>query len=253
MKPYILKEISLKNLKKYSYKVAILPWGATEAHNYHLPYGTDVYESEYFALKSAEYAWNRGIQTLVLPVIPFGVNTGQFDIPFTINFNPSTQFSILKDIIHSLTFHSINKLVILNSHGGNDFKQMIREFQGIYPDFFICQVNWYMVLPMNTYFEDIGDHASEMETSIMQIIEPDLVLPLSEAGNGAHKNYRFNAIREGWAWAPRKWTKVTSDTGIGDPSKSTPEKGKVYIDKTITQIGDFLIELAECKPGDWYI
>ena len=29
--------------------MAVLPWGATEAHNYHLPYGTDVYEADAIA------------------------------------------------------------------------------------------------------------------------------------------------------------------------------------------------------------
>jgi creatinine amidohydrolase len=190
---------------------------------------------------------------MVLPAIPFGVNTGQLDIPFTINFNPSTQFEILKDIVQSLKCYNINKLVILNSHGGNDFKQMIREFQGCDPDFFITQVNWFKIEPETVFFEDKGDHASELETCIMQVMEPDLVLPLSEAGDGSHKKYKFTAIKEGWAWAPREWTKVTNDTGIGNPAKSTPEKGKAYIDETVAKIGNYLIELGNCKFGDWYI
>lgn len=252
MKPYLLKDISYKHLKNNEYQIAILPWGATEAHNLHLPYGTDVYESEYFSEKMAEYAWQNNVHSMVLPVVPFGVNTGQMDIPFTINMNPTTQFSILKDVISSLVESNITKLVLLNSHGGNDFKQMIRELQLIFPGFFICQVNWYKVLPVQNFFEDTGDHASEMETSVMQVTHPELVLPLTDAGSGRHKNYKFKAFHEGWAWAPREWTKVSEDTGIGDPQKSTPEKGQKYIDQTIEKLGEFLIELAHCKHGDWY-
>ena len=36
MRPYILKEATWKNLKTDRFDLAVLPWGATEAHNYHL-------------------------------------------------------------------------------------------------------------------------------------------------------------------------------------------------------------------------
>ena len=45
MRPYILSECTWKDLKSKRFELAVLPWGATEAHNYHLPYGTDVYEA----------------------------------------------------------------------------------------------------------------------------------------------------------------------------------------------------------------
>ena len=79
-KPYILSETNWKNIKESNYTIAILPWGATEPHNYHLPYGTDVIESEYIASSAAEYAWNKGAKVIVLPCIPFGVNTGQISL-----------------------------------------------------------------------------------------------------------------------------------------------------------------------------
>jgi len=129
LKPYLLKETNWKTVKEIDYKVAILPWGATEAHNYHLPYGTDIFETEYCAEQSAKIAWQKGAKVIVLPTIPFGVNTSQMDIKLTINMNPSTQSKILADVIESLENHGIEKLVILNGHGGNDFKQIIRELQ----------------------------------------------------------------------------------------------------------------------------
>jgi creatinine amidohydrolase len=81
-RPYILAETNWKAVRETKFDVAILPWGATEAHNYHLPYGTDVIETEAIAAESARRAWERGARVLALPCIPFGVNTGQLDIPF---------------------------------------------------------------------------------------------------------------------------------------------------------------------------
>ena len=41
MRPFILSETNWGKIKDFDYKLAILPWGATEAHNLHLPYATD--------------------------------------------------------------------------------------------------------------------------------------------------------------------------------------------------------------------
>ena len=136
------------------------------------------YETEYIARMAAAKAWEKGTRIVVLPVIPFGVNTAQLDIFMTMNMNPSTQVKILEDMLSSLSMHGINKLVVFNGHGGNDFKTLIRELQPRYPDIFMAQLNWYEVVPLDQYFEEAGDHANEMETSVMMHIVPDLVLAL---------------------------------------------------------------------------
>ena len=102
--------------------------GRNEAHDYHLPYATDTIESDHFAAESARKAGGRR-SGHGLPTMPFGVQTGQLDIPFCLNVNPSTQLAILGDVARCLAGEGIRKLVILNGHGGNDFRQMIRELQ----------------------------------------------------------------------------------------------------------------------------
>ncbi|MEX2116838.1 MAG: creatininase family protein [Bacteroidota bacterium] len=249
---HLLATLSWKTVQKAKYEIAVLPWGATEPHNYHLPFCTDVIESDYIAAESARRAAEQGAKVIVLPSIPFGVNTGQLDLNMTINMNPSTQAAVLKDVVYSLSGHRIRKLVILNSHGGNDFKQMIRELQPQFPEMFLCTVNWWQVLDQSEFFGEKDDHAGEMETSVMLAIAPDLVLPLSEAGSGTTKPFRMKALRERWAWTPRQWTKATSDTGAGDPRKATTEKGRKYLDAVTTKISDFLVELAKSDVKDLY-
>jgi creatinine amidohydrolase len=92
MRPYLLAETTWKSLMNAPVGLAVLPWGATEAHNLHLPYSTDVIETERIAAEAGGKATERGSKILVLPAIPFGVNTGQLDIRGTINLNPHTQF-----------------------------------------------------------------------------------------------------------------------------------------------------------------
>lgn len=187
MRPYILAESNWKSIKDTTFNVAILPWGATEAHNYHLPYGTDIIEAERIAAESARIAWENGAKITVLPAIPFGVNTGQADITLDINLNPSTQLLIVKDIAATLHRQGIHKLMILNSHGGNDFKPIIRELGLQFPDMLISLCNWFQIRTKMEYFDNAGDHADEMETSLMMYLTPELVLPLSEAGAGTEK------------------------------------------------------------------
>jgi creatinine amidohydrolase len=91
-----------------------------------------------------------------------------------------------------------------------------------------------------------------METSVMQFLAPELVLPLSEAGNGVSKKFRIKALNENWAWAERKWSKVTTDTGIGNPSKATREKGKTCLNEVISKIGNLMIELCSADIDNMY-
>lgn len=250
-RPYILAESHWKHIKERHYEVAILPWGATEAHNYHLPYGTDNYESSYVAAESARKATERGANVMVLPTIPFGVNTGQLDIPLTINMNPSTQAMILRDVVQSLEGYGVRKLVIINSHGGNDFRQMIRELQPL-SKVFVSTINWWNCVDVKSYYDEPGDHAGELETSVMMEIAPDVILPVSDAGSGEARKFRVKGLREGLAWAPRTWTQVTDDTGVGDPSKASRDKGVRHLEAVTDRISEFLADLAGASLDELY-
>src|SRR3954467_208763 len=101
-RPWVLAESTWRTVAATPYEVAILPWGATEAHNYHLPYGTDNVETESVAIESARLAWSAGARVVVLPTIPFGVQTGQIDIDLCMNMMPSTQAAVLSDVVQSV-------------------------------------------------------------------------------------------------------------------------------------------------------
>jgi creatinine amidohydrolase len=249
--PYLLSRATFRDLKNAHYDLAVLPWGATEPHNYHLPYGTDIVETEQIAAEAARRASAKGARIIVLPCVPFGVNVGQLGIPLTINMNPSTQQAVLHDVATSLERQGIQKLLVLNGHGGNDFRQMIRELQ-LSHSIFICMANWFRSVNLKAHFEKPGDHADEMETSLMLHLAPDQVLPMSEAGEGKERKLRITAFREGWAWTPRDWIKVTADTGTGDPRAATAEKGSAYFEAVVTKMSEFLVDLASIDLNEMY-
>ena len=75
------------------------------------------------------------------------------------------------DLVHAIEGQGIRKLVIFNGHGGNDFRQMIRELQAR-TSVFLTTLNWYKVGDPRSIFADHGDHAGELETSVMLHVAP---------------------------------------------------------------------------------
>ena len=252
MRPYILAESTWKQVREQEVDLVVLPWGATEAHNLHLPYATDVMQSDHLAAEAARLAREEGAKVMVLPTIPFGVNTGQTDIYLDINLNPSTMTAIVGDVLDTLDRQGIRKFLIFNSHGGNDFKPVLRELGLQYPDMFLAFTNWFSAVDKSKYFDNEGDHADEMETSLMLHIRPDLVRPLSEAGPGTEHKIKIKSIREGRAWTERKWSEVTEDTGIGDPRQATVEKGEAYFKEVTRSMADLFVEIANADLNDLY-
>jgi creatinine amidohydrolase len=129
---------------------------------------------------------------------------------------------------------------------------MIRELQPR-TSVFLSSINWYKVGDAKTIFTDLGDHAGELETSVMMHVAPGLVRPLAEAGDGRERRWSIGGLREGWAWAPRRWTQVTADTGTGNPALASPQKGRQYAELVTSKVADFLVELAAADPSDLYV
>ena len=250
-RPWVLAETTWAAVRDAPPEVVVLPWGATEAHNYHLPYGTDVYEATAVAEEAGRLAWERGARVAILPTLPFGVQTGQLDLPLCMNVNPSTQAALLDDLAGALDGQGIPKLVILNGHGGNDFRAMVRELQP-HLDLFLSVIDWYRCVDPAAFFDAPGDHGGAMETALMMHVAGDLVRPLDQAGSGTARPWTVEGLREGWAWAPRQWTRLTDDTGVGDPAGATPELGESYFRAVTERIAGYLVELAEVDLDDLY-
>ncbi len=253
MKPYILQEANWKNLKEETFEVAVLPWGATEPHNYHLPYGTDNLETGKIAEIAAGKAWEKNAKVMVLPTIPLGVqNPGQIELPFCLHTSPSTQKLIVTDIVKALTNQGIKKILILNGHGGNDFKPIMREILGHVSGLFLGLTEWYKIPEAVAPFDEPGDHAGAMETSVVQYLYPHLVRPLEQAGDGKTKGFALKGLNDKVAWTPRHWTKISDDTGVGNPHGASPEKGKTCVEAVTDVIAEFLIELSHADVDHLY-
>jgi len=254
MKTWRLDNITLKSVREQNFEVALLPLGATEPHNYHLPYGTDTIQVEQLADRACEAATAAGARVVLLPTIPYAVQSNMLEFPFAMNVYPSTMFALLKDLVNSLEKHGIRKLILLNGHGGNDFvKPFMREMMGR-TSVFLCTVNWWEAPgkeALGAAFVPDGDHANDMETCAMLALAPDLV-HMEDASDGAWKQSRFEGVRQGWVSISRPWHLLTESSGVGTPLEATAEKGEAYLQLVVERISSFIKELSDAEMDETF-
>ncbi|MCL6501724.1 MAG: creatininase family protein [Pirellulales bacterium] len=248
-KPWRLAEVAYGYVKEHPYELAVLPLGATEPHNLHLPYGTDTFEAEHLSDEACRAAWERGARVVLLPAIPYGTETNQMAFPLAMNLNPSTLHLVIRDLVDSLAHHGIRKVVLFNSHGGNDLKPLLRELYGKTP-VHLFLFNWYHAVrdAYHQIFEHADDHAGEAETSLLLAWRPELVLRRPDgtlaADEGATLPTRFEAINRGWVNITRPWHLLTTNSGAGNPHAATAEKGRRLAALVAERLAAFLVELS---------
>ncbi|MCA9270427.1 MAG: creatininase family protein [Planctomycetales bacterium] len=250
MRPWMLAETNYAAVKQAQFEVAVLPLGATEPHNLHLPYATDTLEAQAIAERVAGAAHQQGAKVIVLPTIPYGTETNMRELPLAMNVNPSTLAALVNDLVASLVQSGVRKIVLLNSHGGNDLKPLLREMYGLHDaHVFLC--NWFSAAVADRYheiFNEREDHAGEMETSLALAYFPELVAVDSEghllADAGEVRPLRFAALKQGWVSMTRPWHLLTSNTGSGNPHAASAAKGERLMQLLIERLAPFLVELS---------
>ena len=255
-RPYVLADLTYATVRDADIQVAVLPLGATEPHNLHLPYGTDVFQATILGEHLCAAAHARGAKVVLLPTIPFGVETNMRALPLAINVNPETLNHFVRDVVHSLRGSGIHKIVLLNSHGGNEFKPLLRELAGEGIQVFL--IDWFRVLNdvYSTIFEHREDHAGEMETSFALAYFPHLVKRNADgslaADDGATRATQFEAVNRGWVSITRPWHLLTTNTGSGNPHAASAQKGERCMALLVERLAGFLVELSAATVDETF-
>jgi creatinine amidohydrolase len=240
-----LTKTNLHRLSQNKPEVAVLPLCAIEPHNRHLPEGQDFLHTSYVAQRCCQSAWEKCRSVVCLPAIPYGVDCNLMDFPLAIHVSQASLDSMIRDIVVSLRKHGIRKIVLLNGHGGNEFRPLIRQIQSDM-DVYLFLCNWWQV-GLDRYgeiFDKPDDHAGQFETSVALALYPELV-EMPQAGDGAARPFRFEALRKGWVLTSRHFVRLNDHCACGDPSGATAEKGRRYLDLVCERITAFLVELAQ--------
>src|SRR5271156_1578155 len=114
MREWVLAEQTHAFVRGQKWEVAVLPFGATEPHNLHMPYGTDNFQVEAIGQRACATAYKAGAKVLLLPTVPFGVNTNHLNVPggMACSVTPTTLLALLTDIVDSLQRQGVLKLVL---------------------------------------------------------------------------------------------------------------------------------------------
>ena len=252
MRESILAEQTHAFVREQKWQAAVLPFGATEPHNLHMPYGTDTFQVEEVGRRACAHAWAKGARVALLPAMPFGVNTNYFQVPGALacSVTPTTLLAIIADLTESMERQGVRKLVLLNGHGGNELKPLTRQLHHR-TKVFLCVCDWYR-MAADLYpklFERPGEHADEVETSLGLAFFPGLMRP-ELADDGAARPARFEAINRGWVSITRPWHLVSANTGLGDPRAATADKGRRLMEAVSARLGEFLAELAAAEMDE---
>src|ERR1700759_5523456 len=102
---FVLAEQDHQWISSQKWDAAVLPFGATEPHNFHMPYATDNFQADIAGPPICQRAYDRGAKVLLLPTVPFGVDTNLLKIPggLALSVNPSTLLKLLTDLVDSLS------------------------------------------------------------------------------------------------------------------------------------------------------
>ena len=243
---------NLHRIRRRQYEVAVIPAAAIEAHNRHLPEGTDFIHTTYVARRSCELAWPQCQSVLCLPTIPFGVDCNQMAFPMAVHVSQSVLDAMLREIIGSLRKHGLRKMVILNGHGGNDFAPLVRQVQcDLDVHVFLC--NWWTVGHDRyaEFFDRPDDHAVQFETSVMMALCGELVEP-EAAGDGQTRRFCLEGLREGWVKTSRNFARLNDHCAAGDPRGASTQRGQAYLDLVTQRLSSFLVELAKTPIDEFF-
>jgi creatinine amidohydrolase/Fe(II)-dependent formamide hydrolase-like protein len=216
--PCILAEQTHDFIRSQKWEVAVLPFGATEPHNLHMPYGTDNFQVEEIGKRACQAACEAGAKVLLLPTMPFGVNTNHLKVPgaLALSVTPTTLLSVITDRVDSLERQGVKKLVLLNGHGGNELKPLMRELfhcTGV----FMCVCDWFR-MATDQYpqiFAEPGEHADEVETSLGLAFFPHLASRQQEhrPGQSRRRQRRQGATPDGHSRCPPLGVPGTAQRG----------------------------------------
>ena len=220
-------------------RAIIVPLGSTEQHGFHLPLNTDSTIADYLALEVAKRT-----NCLVTPTLTYGQVWSAKDFPGTIAIQERTYINFLKDIVTSLESKSPRNIILFSGHLGNVAPSKIaarelldeKGFNNVYHFSYIVDMKQAAAGIMETeLWHGSGLHGGEMETSVLLRITPELVRM-----DKAQADYPVRPpdldIR------PISWIDFARQGIFGDPTKATSEKGERFIERTLQQLADLVIE-----------
>ena len=248
--------------------VCIVPVGVIEKHGSHLPLGTDLFIAREISLRAAQKEY-----CIVYPTYFVGQNFAAMSQPGAIAYSSELLFEMLDETCREIARNGIKKIILLTMHSGNmSFLNYFCQHQKQSPKDYVV----YAGRPLGDAETQRkiremrkttgGEHADELETSVMLALRPDLV-KMDRVANetGVGQNISPLASMTGlrfYAQYPNYYAGDAKDANreLGEMSLDGSVKEVVRwlktikADKTMTQLQELFFEKSnaplETKPWE---
>lgn len=222
---------------------AVFALGSIEQHGPHLPLGTDAWIARWLSQRVAA----RIEGALQLPVLPLGCAAEHADFPGTLSLEPETFERVIADVLRSLAGHGFQRAFVFSAHGGNlaalrGASEIFAESAGpmdlvIHDDYTRL---WRGLAACGRRYgvavEEQGQHAGELETSILRALAPQAVRfdraePGVLTGEGDAQALFYPSLRDN---AP--------NGVVGDPRRADPARAEAYLEAWVEELVAFYCE-----------
>lgn len=239
--------------------IAVLPIAAIEQHGPHLPVSTD--STIMHGMLDALIAQTPDdLDIRILPVQSVGKSNEHQHAPGTLTIPATTLIDHWVELGHSIARAGVRKMVIVNSHGGNEEIMGIvaRELR-VRARMLVVKTSWMRFgFPDGLYSADehaYGIHGGDVETSLMLHFRPDLVA-MENAEDFVSAVTRaeteFELLRHtgthAFAW-------IASDLNpagaVGEAAKGTASKGQLTAEHQAQGFVKLMLEVRAARLDDW--
>jgi creatinine amidohydrolase len=239
--------------------IAVLPVAATEQHGPHLPVSTDSSIMQGM-LESVIDLVPADLDIRILPIQSVGKSNEHQHAPGTLTIPVTTLIDHWVELGHSVARAGIRKVVLVNSHGGNEEVMGIvaRELR-VRARMLAVKTSWMRFgLPTGLYSPaetSYGIHGGDVETSLMLHFQPDLVA-FDRAENFVSAVSRaeaeFELLRHtgthAFAW-------IASDVNpagtVGEAALATAAKGEATARHQAEGFLKLMNDVRAAKLSDW--
>lgn len=240
--------MTVPEVESFRPEVMVIPFGSTEPHGPHLPYGTDTTIANRYSREAVRRANSEGGRVLCLPAMPFGNNVNFKDFPFACRIRVETLMAVVLDLVTFGREEGVRKFVLVNCHGGNDStlaactRQIFDRFQN---EAFVVMSGCgaFAGKTFQKLFSDGSPHAGDYETSLMQFLAPEKMPNQAPVESAMHVPSVPGLAEARVTWV-RNWSHLMPAACAGRPDLATPEKGQEFFEEDVAGFARFLAALS---------
>ena len=243
--------------------IAVLPLAATEQHGPHLPLSVDV-DLVNGVIAAALPHLPADLPALFLPTQAVGFSPEHTRFAGTLTLKAETLLRVWTEIGECVAASGVNKLVLLNSHGGQvgALDLVARDLRARL-GMLVYSVNWFNLPLRDAQGQDVsarfgpeehrfGIHAGEIETAMMRALRPDLVrMDKAEyfRSTSQQRAERFDILGNGKS-AKLGWMMqdVNPQGAAGNAAAATAENGRALLDAAGRALAQLLQEIDRLPP-----